>query len=67
MTNERKSRITISIEPSLIEYAEHIGRSNASLGFRHALIEYRDKLDTEKSGKTKPVSYSGEDSEGTNS
>ena len=47
MTNERKSRITISIESSLIEYAEHIGRSNASLGFRHALIEYRNKLDTE--------------------
>ena len=47
MANERKSRIAITIEPSLIEYAERIGRSNASLGFRHALIEYRDKLDLE--------------------
>jgi hypothetical protein len=44
---ERKSRITITVEPSLIKYAERIGRSNASLGFRHALLEYRDKLDPE--------------------
>lgn len=61
MTNERKSRITISIEPYLIEYAERIGRSNASLGFRHALIEYRDKLDPEE---PKLSSHPGADSEG---
>ena len=64
MTNERKSRITITIEPSLIEYAERIGRSNASLGFRHALIEYRDKLDLEV--RTKKLSaHAGADCEGT--
>lgn len=61
MTNERKSRITISIEPSLIEYAERIGRSNASLGFRHAIIEYRNKLDPEE---PKLPSHPGADSEG---
>jgi len=47
MKHERKSRVALTIEPSLIDYAERVGRGNVSLGFRHALIEYRDKLDLE--------------------
>jgi hypothetical protein len=42
-----KAKITITLEPSLILYAEKLGRSNVSLGVRHALIEYRDNLDLE--------------------
>lgn len=66
MANERKSRITISIESSLIEYAERIGRSNASLGFRHAIIEYRDKLDPEYR-QEKVQTHSRANSEGVES
>mgnify|MGYP006888282555 CR=1 FL=1 len=44
---ELKAKITITLEPSLISYAEQLGRSSVSLGIRHALIEYRDRLDVE--------------------
>lgn len=44
---ELKAKITITLEPSLISYAEQLGRSSVSLGIRHALIEYREKLDKE--------------------
>ena len=64
MKHERKSRVALTIEPSLIDYAERVGRGNVSLGFRHALIEYRDKLDLEV--RTKKLSaHAGADCEGT--
>ena len=41
MTNPpRKKAISITLPVSLIQYAAHIGRSNVSLGIRHALMEY---------------------------
>ncbi len=63
MKHERKSRVALTIEPSLIDYAERVGRGNVSLGFRHALIEYRDKLDLEVCTK-KLSSHPGADCEG---
>lgn len=62
MKHERKCRVALTIEPSLINYAEHVGRGNISLGFRHALIEYRDKLDLEIRTAQVP-SHPGADSE----
>ena len=45
--SELKAKVTITLEPDLICYAQRLGRSNVSLGIRHALIEYREKLDPE--------------------
>lgn len=63
MKNERKYRVAVTIEQSLIDYAERVGRGNISLGFRHALIEYRDKLDLEVRAE-KLSSHSGADCKG---
>jgi hypothetical protein len=37
-----KPRVSITLESELIEYAKQVGRGNASLGIRHALLKYRD-------------------------
>lgn len=63
MKNERKCRVALTIEQSLIDYAERVGRGNISLGFRHALIEYRDKLDLEVRAE-KLSSHPGADCKG---
>lgn len=43
----QKARTTISLEPWLLQYAAEVGRGNISLGIRHALLQYREKLDKE--------------------
>ena len=45
--HEQKARTTISLEPWLLQYAAEVGRGNISLGVRHALLQYREKLDNE--------------------
>jgi len=62
--HEQKARTTISLEPWLLQYAAEVGRGNISLGFRHAIIEYRDKLDLEVRA-TQVSSHAGTDCKGT--
>lgn len=61
--SEIKAKVTITLEPDLICYAQRLGRSNVSLGIRHALIEYRNKLDLEQQNSQLPT-YARADSEG---
>ncbi len=52
--HEQKARTTISLEPWLLQYAAEVGRGNISLGVRHALLQYREKLDKELNNEKLP-------------